>query len=119
MGKKIKTTEAGFTLIETFVAITILVFAIIGPLQLFSQSIVDSNYAKNQITGFYLAAEGLDLVINKKENNLRVDPAKPWLDGLETSGAWDFDPVSLEVKNLNYLYFPYHFQNSYKNFEMD
>jgi hypothetical protein len=92
----------GFTLIETFVAITVLIFAIIGPLQMFSQAIADSNYAKNQITGFYLAAEGLDLAINIKENNMRTietDPTKSWLNGLPIVDQTDIDPVSLSLES--------------------
>lgn len=61
--------QQGFTLIETFIAISILLLAITGPLTLVSNSISDASYAANQITAFYLAQEGLELVINRWEEN--------------------------------------------------
>jgi prepilin-type N-terminal cleavage/methylation domain-containing protein len=61
--------QQGFTLIETFIAISILLLAITGPLTLVSNSIADASYAANQITAFYLAQEGLELVINRWEEN--------------------------------------------------
>lgn len=71
----------GFTLIETFVAITILTVAVIGPLGVLSRAIADSAYAKNQITAYYLAQDGLELVINKRYKNLQG--GQDWLSGLE------------------------------------
>src|SRR5690606_10865581 len=72
---------SGFTLIETFVAITILLIAVIGPLALVSKSLSDSIFSQNQITAFYLGKEALELVINKvAENELNE---VPWLSGLE------------------------------------
>lgn len=56
---------AGFTLIETFAAIIILLIAILGPLTLLSRAITDGGYAKNQITASFLLQEGLDLVISR------------------------------------------------------
>lgn len=45
----------GFSLIETFVAITILLVAVIGPLGLISRSIQDGGLAKNKVIAYYLA----------------------------------------------------------------
>ena len=46
MKKPNQKQQAGFTLIETFVAIVILVFAVIGPLGLLARAINDGNFAK-------------------------------------------------------------------------
>ena len=98
--------QSGFTLIETFVAISVLALAIIGPLQMFSQSIADSTYSKYQVTAFYLAAEGLDGVVNKADNNIRMsDPGSPT--------AWDKDILGLngtEIRDVD-ITKPYNDQN--------
>ncbi|MBI2482055.1 MAG: hypothetical protein HYV76_00585 [Candidatus Vogelbacteria bacterium] len=78
----------GFTLLETFVAVTILVIAVIGPLSLMVRGITDGNYAKNEITAFYLAQEGLELVMNRRDANqfgigdMDYPNNYPWLAGL-------------------------------------
>lgn len=80
--------ERGFTLIETFVAVLILVFAVIGPLGLLSKAIADGNYAKNQVTAYYLAQEAVELFINQRDRNLAEgssDWAEPFDDCSESN----------------------------------
>ena len=74
--------QRGFTLIETFIAITVLLFAILGPMTLVSRSIADASYAANQITAFYLAQEGLELIINQREQNENLSDDQ-WLVNLD------------------------------------
>ena len=62
--------KRGFTLIETLVAISVLVVAITGPLTLASQSLFAAVYAKDQTTAFYLAQEAIEMVRNKRDNNI-------------------------------------------------
>jgi prepilin-type N-terminal cleavage/methylation domain-containing protein len=52
----------GFTLIETLVAISLLSIAIVAPMSLTSQSLSAAYYARDQITAFNLAQEGLEAV---------------------------------------------------------
>ncbi len=85
--------KRGFTLLETFVAITILVIAVIGPLSLMIRGITDGNYAKNEITAFYIAQEGLELVINKRDAN-QFTPA-----GSLGGYAWLRELSECEVNN--------------------
>ena len=75
--------KQGFTLVETFVAIVILTIAVIGPLSLLSKAITDGNFAKNQITAYYLAQEGLEMVVNIRDRNL-IARGTGWLSGLES-----------------------------------
>lgn len=69
MRNKFKKFNEGFTLIETFVAITILLVAVIGPMSLIAKFYSGSAYAKNQITASFLAQDGLETVQNIIRNN--------------------------------------------------
>lgn len=61
--------HSGFTLIETFVAITILMIAILGPMSIIAKFYADSTYAKNQIAATFLAQDGMETVINIIKGN--------------------------------------------------
>ncbi len=60
--------SVGFTLIETFVAITVLVIAVLGPMTLLSKALQNSRYIKDEIVATYLAQEGVELMINNRNN---------------------------------------------------
>lgn len=61
-------------MVEALVAITVLTIGVVGPLSLLANSISNANYAKNQITAFFLAQEGQELVINARNNNRLAEP---------------------------------------------
>src|SRR3989344_4562639 len=52
----------GFTLIETLVAVSFLIFAITAPLPLVSKSLSSALYARDQVTAYNLAQEGIEVV---------------------------------------------------------
>ena len=56
----------GFTLIETFVAITILMIVVLGPMSLLSNALQDSRHIGDQITATFLAQEGVELLIAQR-----------------------------------------------------
>ena len=60
-------TQGGFTLIESLVAITILVTAILGPMTIAATGISSAIYARDQETAFFLAQEGLEYVRNVRD----------------------------------------------------
>ncbi|MFW5853380.1 MAG: type IV pilus modification PilV family protein [Patescibacteria group bacterium] len=55
--------KKGFTLIETFMAIVILTIAVLGPLSLFANAMIDARYARERATAGFLAREGLELLL--------------------------------------------------------
>ena len=63
-----KNKESGFTLIETFVAIVVLMVAVLGPMALLSKALQDSRYIKDEITATFLAQEGVELMIDNRNN---------------------------------------------------
>lgn len=56
------TQKSGFTLVETLVAISILVVVVIGPLTIAQKGIQNARFATEQITAVYLAQEAIEAV---------------------------------------------------------
>lgn len=82
------TTKKGFTLVETLVAISILLLAIIGPMTIAQRGIQSSYFATEQVTAVFLAQEAIEAVRQlRDEQGLRVyeDP-----DG-EDADEWIID----------------------------
>ena len=73
----------GFTLIETFVAITILVTAIAGPLTLAQKGLQSAVLARDQLIASFLSQEGIEFVREHRDNNALSSPRPvDWLQGL-------------------------------------
>ena len=70
----------GFSLIESLVAITVLLTAVVAPLVIVSGSIATANIAKDQITAFYLANEAIEYIHNVRDTNFLG--GADWLTGL-------------------------------------
>jgi prepilin-type N-terminal cleavage/methylation domain-containing protein len=70
----------GFTLVETLVAISILVAAVTGAFSAARIGINLSTYTKNQVIAFYLAQEGVEYIRNIRDNNGLA--SQSWLTGL-------------------------------------
>ena len=67
------TNSMGFTLIETLVAITVLVLAITGPLQIASNALYSAFYARDQITAYFLAEEAIEYIKNTRDSTFLND----------------------------------------------
>ena len=76
---KIPTTNRrAFTLIETLVAITLLMMAVIAPMSLASQSLSSAYYARDEITASNLAQEAIEAVRDARDGQilqLAIDPS--------------------------------------------
>ena len=64
----------GFSLMETLVAITLLVFGIVGPLTIAQMGLKPFSHIRDRITAEFLAAEGLETVKNIRGSALIQDP---------------------------------------------
>jgi prepilin-type N-terminal cleavage/methylation domain-containing protein len=77
--------ERGFTIVESLVAITILVLVITGATSAIQVGISSYIFSKNQIIAFYLAQEGFEQIRNiRDENSLR---GQDWLTNLSANSS--------------------------------
>ncbi len=74
--------RAGFTLIESLVAISILVGAVVGPLTLISRSIFSVRDAKDKLIAANLAQEGIEIIRGFRDSNV--------LRGCQNAGVSDW-----------------------------
>lgn len=86
MRKNILKDQYGFSLIETLIAISILMIAITGPLALVQAGLFSANHQRNQVTATYLAQEALEFIKNVRDSNFyknygKSDSAANWLTG--------------------------------------
>lgn len=84
----------GFTLVETLVAITILLLVIIGPLTISSSSVKGTAFASEQVVAFFLAQEGAELIQKGRDEfvleHLKNSASRPnpWADFINQNGAF-------------------------------
>lgn len=60
----------GFTLLETIVALTVLLAAIAGPVSLVTRGLFSSSFSKNRLIAAHLAQEGIELIRLIREQNV-------------------------------------------------
>jgi len=79
----------GFTLVETLVAITVIVTAIVGPLYAVQQSLNSSRSAREQLVASSLAQEGVEFVRSVRDSNYIRNSTAPgsrtWLASFDGS----------------------------------
>lgn len=81
---KVAKNRKGFTLVETLVAITILVLVVVGTSSAIQVGISSYIFSKDQIIAFYLAQEGFEQIRNIRDEN-RLNNAD-WLLGIARPG---------------------------------
>lgn len=91
----------GYILIESIVAITIVVIGLLGIFSLLSRSLSLNRVVADRFVAAYLAAEGIELVKNVIDNNILA--GKPWNAGFSQGDhEADFRSSALE-QNQNRL----------------
>jgi prepilin-type N-terminal cleavage/methylation domain-containing protein len=109
MIKKTLQNKRGFTLVETLVAISILMISVAGPMVLVGNGIRSSAFARDQVTAFYLAQDAIEAMRYIRDGN-RIEIVKytgdpdslpPWddLTGFACSEAAPCKVDSLKVYN--------------------
>lgn len=77
----------GFTLVETIVAISVMMLAILGPLAVSTNSLSSSSISTNQIIAYNLAEEGMEVLINKRDSLIFLNPSTGWNDFINVTQA--------------------------------
>lgn len=107
-------SRTGFTLVETLVAIAILLVIIVGPMSIAQKGIQNAFFAREQLTAVFLAQEAIEGVRELRDNDaiyaygssLFNDDTESWLSAsaiptaCRTSGC-AYDNGSIEPCNVN------------------
>jgi len=92
--------KGGFTIIESLIAIVVLVFAVTGTFAAVQSALSTSIFAKNQVTAFFLAQEAVEYIINTRDTNILG--GVNWLTGIaDGSSACDFGKFCIVDATLN------------------
>lgn len=90
----------GFGLLELLVAVSIIMFAVTGPLALISRSISAAQEINDNIIASFLVQEGFDLVRYHRDNNALADPVASWLRG-NLNRCFNGTPCRIETSNAS------------------
>ena len=88
-----KDNKNGFTLVETLVAIAILLLAVAAPLSLATKSLNSSALSKQQIIASFLAQEAMEFIRNVRDENVLKDGN--WLSN-HISKCYDSDGCTVD-----------------------
>jgi len=77
-------TIAGFGLVETLVAIAILLVVIVGPMSIATNASTSTSFANQQVIAYFLAQEGLELAQKGRDDFLLEQ-----FDSAVDDRAWD------------------------------
>ena len=93
---------SGFTIVETLIAIAVLMLAIAAPLSMAERALSSAQIARKEVTAFYLAQEAVEYVRNIKDTNAisGLGGTPDWLTGLDIckdAAGCGLDPTSSEA----------------------
>ena len=84
---------SGFTLLETIVALAVILSAMAGPISLATRGIFSAKFARSRLVSANLAQEGIELVRKIRDDNVFAD--RVWDSGIGV-GDWQIDVLSSE-----------------------
>lgn len=113
--------SSGFTIVETLVAVAVLLISLVAPLTIAERGLASAEVARSEITAFYLAQEAIEYIRNVRDTNAlagRGSGANPqWLQGLnscinadcgvDTTAPPGLQVVSCSSSNGNCLLYQY------------
>lgn len=94
ISKKRYSDKTGFSLVETLVAITLLLLVMVGPLAITSRTASSATFASEQVVATFLAQEGLEIVQKAREDMvlnstfLGGSRATAWTDFVSAGGVY-------------------------------
>ncbi|MEK7639119.1 MAG: type II secretion system protein [Patescibacteria group bacterium] len=95
-------TQQGFSLVETLVAITILLLVIIGPMTISTSTAKSTSFASEQAIAYFLAQEGAELAQKARDEavlNGFNGQVNTWTSFLSTQAGSYFEPCVTTVTN--------------------
>ncbi len=97
----VKCSRSGFTLVETMVAISILMIAVVGPMSTIGGSLAQIRIARDQMVAVNLAQEGIEVVRQKRDSNMlarwnETTPTTLWSAGL-AAGSYIISAPTLAI----------------------
>jgi len=75
--------KKAFTLVETLIAIAILVTTIVAPLTIAANSLFQARYSRDQVVATYLAQEAIEMIRYIRDRNMMKALGSPQADWLE------------------------------------
>lgn len=94
-------TFFGFTLLETLVAVAVLLMALLGPFTIAQQSLRSAYYARDQVTAYYLAQEGIEFMRAMRDENYLA--GNDWLTGITACAD---SPCTVDMQNFSFAVCP-------------
>lgn len=95
-------TVPAFTLLETLVAVAILLMALLGPFSIAQQALRSAYYARDQVTAYYLAQEGVEFVRAVRDENYLA--GADWMSGI--GGVCTGAVCTVDYPNFTYTACP-------------
>lgn len=98
---KFCTVQKGFTLVETLVAITVLLLVVIGPMTVAQKGIQSAYYANEQVTAVFLAQEAIEAVRELRDGDA-INAYDEIINGTGGEDTWDwYTNLPADCTNVN------------------